>query len=342
MCGAGAERAPVHYRPTGCAACWWISPHGQCCTTGYCCWFKCTPTSPPDPDGSLSSTRGGGGQEGWQWRSMCVFVCVCVGGPLHSEGEWDWLCDNDVGNINPRSSVPIKPPVPRPPSRMQMNQYKGRAWFHRLHTHLSATPTTEGLVYCVYHIERIGGGGGTQKKNVGKKMEIMTQRNTENSRFPISHRWDGTWNMSEGLSTAKCHRAGGRRRRRRGQGREGGCRIRRRWEEMRGEALHFPLFPDSSSLWAAGGWQRERTTQRGGWLWKKVAAELPLKHLTSELSCFFFIDCSHSAGRWRGKRVTINFFTDGELFSLSWCGAPGRKVTFYIWYSWFGDERKKL
>lgn len=79
-------------------------------------------------------------------------VCVCVGLCI-KKAEWDWLRDNDVWNINPRSSVPIKPPVSRPPSCMQMNQYKGRAWFHRLRPHFFATQTTEELVYCVSHIE---------------------------------------------------------------------------------------------------------------------------------------------------------------------------------------------
>lgn len=53
---------------------------------------------------------------------------------------------------------------------------------------------------------------------------------------------------------------------------------------MRREAAHRPLFPDSSSLRAAGGWQRENT-HWGVWL-QKAAAALPLKYLTRALSSF--------------------------------------------------------
>lgn len=112
--------------------------------------------------------------------------CVCVGLCI-KKAEWDWLRDNDVWNINPRSSVPIKPPVSRPPSCMQMNQYKGRAWFHRLRPHFFATQTTEELVYCVSHIEMMDKknrrwGERKNKENVKKHHD---RKKTETPGFKL-------------------------------------------------------------------------------------------------------------------------------------------------------------
>lgn len=86
---------------------------------------------------------------------------------------------------------------------MQMNQYKGHAWFHRLRSHFSAAQTTEGLVCCVSHTEMMEKketadveGRARRTKDMQKKKEIMTEKKTQrDSRFPISRRRNGMWNI---------------------------------------------------------------------------------------------------------------------------------------------------
>lgn len=53
---------------------------------------------------------------------------------------------------------------------MQMNQYKGQAWSHRLRSHFSFTQATEGLgLLPVSHIEMTVGGKKGDSRHLGKK-----------------------------------------------------------------------------------------------------------------------------------------------------------------------------
>lgn len=104
----------------------------------------------------------------------------------------------------------MKPPVSRLPSCMQMNQYKGRAWLHRLLSFLCYTDNWGGSLLSVSHIEMMEREKETACTEGSGKINKRKswQKKHRDSRFPIRQRWNGMWNILEELSSAKCHWAG--------------------------------------------------------------------------------------------------------------------------------------